>query len=62
MGLIFGLGIEMYETANYPTRIQFDNLKGKNVVDFDLAENTGVFLTGFYFSLLIKSIKMIRYK
>lgn len=45
LGVRAEMGIEMYETANYPSRIQFDKLKGKNIVDFDLAENTGVFLT-----------------
>lgn len=45
LGVRAEMGIEMYETANYPTKITFDNLKGKNIVDFDLAENTGIFLT-----------------
>jgi len=41
------LGIEMYETATYPTKISTEKLKGKKVIDFDIAENTGVILTGF---------------
>jgi len=36
----------MHETVGYPTKIPSDRLKGKNVIDFDISENTGVILAG----------------
>jgi len=41
----------MYETANYPTKVSTEKLKGKKIIDFDIAENTAILLTGLNFVL-----------
>ena len=43
------LGIEMYETANYPSKVSSEKLNGKSIIEFDIADNVAVFLTGEYF-------------
>lgn len=43
---LISLGIELYETANFPTKVVEDKFKGRKIVDFDLGENIAVFLTG----------------
>lgn len=45
LGVRTEIGIEMYETANYPTKVSTEKLKGKKIIDFDIAENTAILLT-----------------
>ena len=51
IGLKTEIGIELYETANFPAKVAEDKLKGKKIVDFDLGENISVFLTGISMSI-----------
>jgi hypothetical protein len=39
-------GIELYETAGFPSRVHDEKIKGKKIVDFSIGENISVFLTG----------------
>lgn len=45
LGIKTEIGIELYETANFPTKVFDDKLKGKKIVDFDVGENVTVLLT-----------------
>ncbi len=44
MGIKTEIGVEMYETANFPTMVINGQFKGEKIVDFDISEDIMVVL------------------
>lgn len=45
MGIKTEIGVEMYETANFPTNVVSEKIGQNNIKDFDISEDTMVILT-----------------
>lgn len=44
MGITTEIGVEIYETANFPTKVVNDNFQDKKIIDFAVGEDITVVL------------------